>query len=164
MGSIFDRIRSWDIRIWAAIGASLLLIIGVMWTVPFTPDATNFTYETRRRDLASAKPMELDQVVVGQLVDGSDTDFYSIGPVQAAVHMDVHFANGSSKLIPAVRVYDTSQNIVVEKSHEYLQHPGANIDCTFLAESNRRYYVQILGQRNTSGPYTLAVTLRTLTP
>ena len=72
--------------------------------------------------------------------------------------MDVHFANGSPKLIPALRVYDTSQSIVVEKSREYLQHPGSNADCTFLAESNRIYYVQILGQRNTSGPYTLTVT------
>jgi hypothetical protein len=161
MSSIFDRIRSWDIRIWAGIGASILLILGVMWTVPFTPDATNFTYETRRRDLASARPIELDQVVEGQLVDGSDTDFYSIEPQKAAVRIDVHFVNGSPKLIPALRVYDTSQNIVIEKGHEYLQHPGANVDCTFLAESNRRYYVQILGQRNTSGPYNFTVTVRT---
>jgi hypothetical protein len=161
MSSIFDRIRSWDIRIWAAIGASLLLIIGVMWTVPFTPDATNFTYETKRRSLASAKPIELDQAVEGQLVDGSDTDFYTIGPVRAAVRMDVHFANGSPKLIPALRIYDSSQNIIVEKKQEYLQHPGSNADCTFLAESNRPYYVQVMGQRNTSGPYTLTVTVRT---
>jgi hypothetical protein len=160
MASIFDRIRSWDIRIWAAIGASFLLISGVMWTVPFTPDATNFTYETRRRDLASAKPIELDQVVEGQLVDGSDTDFYTIPPVKAAVRMDVHFANGSPKLIPALRIYDSSQNIVVEKKQEYVQHPGSDVDCTFLAESNRPYYVQVLGQRNTSGPYTLTVTVR----
>src|SRR5215831_20488334 len=150
MSSIFDRICAWDIRIWAAIGASLLLIVGVMWTVPFTPDATNFTYETRRRDLASAKPIELDQVVEGQLVDGSDTDFYSIGPVQAAVRMDVHFANGSPKLIPALRVYDTSQHVIIDKSQEYVKHPGADVDCTFLAETNRIYYLQVLGQRNTS--------------
>ena len=118
MASIFERIRSWDIRIWAAIGASLLLIVGVMWTVPFTPDATNFTYETRRRDLANARPIELDQAVNGQLVDGSDTDFYSVPPMQSSVRMDVHLANGSQKLIPAVRVYDTAQNIVVEKDKE----------------------------------------------
>ncbi len=161
MASIFERIRSWDIRIWAAIGASLLLIVGVMWTVPFTPDATNFTYETRRRDLANARPIELDQAVNGQLVDGSDTDFYSVPPMQSSVRMDVHLANGSQKLIPAVRVYDTAQNIVVEKSKENLQHPGSNIDCTFLADSNRTYYVQVSGQRNTSGPYTLTVTVRT---
>jgi len=162
MASIFDRIRSWDIRIWAAIGASILLIVGVTWTVPFTPDANNFTYESRRRGITSARPIELDQAISGQLVDGSDTDFYSIPPQKAGVRMDVHFVNGSPKLIPALRVFDTSQNIIVEKSHEYVQQPGANVDCTFLAESNRTYYVQVLGQRNTSGPYTLTVAVRTI--
>ena len=48
----------------------------------------------------------------------------------------------------------------VEKKQEFVQHPGSNVDCTFLAESNRPYYVQVLGQRNTSGPYTLTVTVR----
>jgi hypothetical protein len=159
--AIFDRIRSWDIRIWAAIGASILLIVGVMWTVPFTPDATNFTYETTRRGLSGARPIDVDQAVDGQLVDGSDTDFYKITPVKAAVRMDVHFANGSPKLIPALRIYDASQHVMMDKSQEYVKHPGADIDYTFLAESNRIYYVQILGQRNTSGPYTLTVSIRT---
>jgi hypothetical protein len=159
--AIFDRIRSWDIRIWAAIGASLLLIVGVMWTVPFTPDATNFTYETTRRGLSSARAIEVDQAVEGQLVDGSDTDFYKLAPLRAAVRMDVHFANGSPKLIPGLRIYDTSQHVMIDKSQEYVKHPGADVDYTFLAESDRTYYVQVLGQRNTSGPYRLTVSVRT---
>ena len=161
MVSWFERMRSWDIRIWASIGASLLLIAGVMWTVPFTPDATNFTFDTNRRDVASARNIELNQPVNGQLVDGSDTDFYRIAPRQSSVRLDVHLANGSPKLIPALRVYDTSKNLIVEKSKELLKTPGANLDCTFLASSNRTYYVQVFGQRNTSGLYTLNVSVRT---
>ena len=161
MVSWFERMRSWDIRIWASIGASLLLIAGVMWTVPFTPDATNFTFDTNRRDVASARNIELNQPVNGQLVDGSDTDFYRIAPLQSAVRLDVHMANGSPRLIPALRVYDTSKNLIVEKSKELLKTPGANLDCTFLASSNRTYYVQVFGQRNTSGLYTLNVSVRT---
>jgi hypothetical protein len=161
MVSWFERMRSWDIRIWASIGASLLLIAGVMWTVPFTPDATNFTFDTNRRDVATARPIELDQPVNGQLVDGSDTDFYRIPPLKSTVRLDVHMANSSPKLIPALRVYDTSKNLVVEKSKEYLKSPGANLDCTFLASSNRTYYVQVFGQRNTSGLYVLTVNART---
>ncbi|HLH31903.1 MAG TPA: hypothetical protein VKY31_11930 [Terriglobia bacterium] len=153
--------RTWDIRIWAAIGASVLLFAGVMWTIPFTPDAQNFTFDTTRRDVANARIIDLGQPVNGQLVDGSDTDFYRIAPRQSAVRMDVHMANGSPKLIPAVRVYDSTKNIVVEKSKEYLKTPGANLDCTFLAESNRTYYIQVFGQRNTTGPYTLTVNPRT---
>ena len=161
MVSWFERMRSWDIRIWASIGASLLLIAGVMWTVPFTPDATNFTFDTNRRDVASARNIELNQPVNGQLVDGSDTDFYRIAPLQSPVRLDVHMANGSPRLIPALRVYDASKNLVVEKSREYIKTPGANLDCTFLASSNRTYYVQVFGQRNTTGPYTLTVSVRT---
>jgi hypothetical protein len=161
MVSWFERMRSWDIRIWASIGASLLLIAGVMWTVPFTPDATNFTFDTSRRDVASARIIELNQPIQGQLVDGSDTDFYRIAPRQSSVRLDVHLANGSPKLIPALRVYDTSKNLIVEKSKELLKTPGANLDCTFLASSNRTYYVQVFGQRNTSGLYTLNVSVRT---
>jgi len=161
MVSWFERMRSWDIRIWAAIGASFLLIVGVMWTVPFTPDANNFTFDTNRRDVANAHIIELNQPVNGQLVDGSDTDFYRIAPLQSAVRLDVHMANGSPKLIPALRVYDTSKNLIIEKSKEYLKTPGANLDGTFLASSNRTYYLQVFGQRNTTGTYTLTVTVRT---
>ena len=161
MVSWFERMRSWDIRIWAAIGASLLLIVGVMWTVPFTPDANNFTFDTNRRDVANARIIELNQPVTGQLVDGSDTDFYRIAPLQSTVRLDVHMANGSPKLIPALRVYDTSKNLIIEKSKEYLKTPGANLDGTFLASSNRTYYLQVFGQRNTTGTYTLTVSVRT---
>ena len=160
MVSWFERMRSWDIRIWASIGASLLLIAGVMWTVPFTPDATNFTFDTTRRDVANARPLEFDQPVNGQLVDGSDTDFYKINPLQSSVRVDIHMANGSQKLIPYLRVYDSTKNLVLDKSKEYLKSPGANIDGTFLANSNRTYFIQILSQRNTSGPYSLTVTVR----
>jgi hypothetical protein len=161
MMSWFERMRSWDIRIWASIAASLLLIAGVMWTVPFTPEATNFTFDTSRRDIATARIIEFGQPVNGQLVDGSDTDYFRIAPLQSTVRLDVHLANGSPKLIPALRVYDSSKNLVVEKSKEYIKSPGANLDSTFLASSNRTYYLQILGQRNTSGLYTLTVTVRT---
>jgi hypothetical protein len=161
MASWFERVRSWDIRIWASIGASLLLIAGVMWTIPFTPDATNFTFDTTRRDVTNARMIEMGQPVNGQLVDGSDTDFYRIPPLQSSVQLDLHMANESPRLIPALRVYDSTKNLVIEKSKEYLKKPGANPDCSFLAQSDRTYYVQILSQRNTIGAYALTVSART---
>jgi hypothetical protein len=161
MASFIERLRSWDVRIWASIGASVLLIIGVMWTVPFTPDSNNFTFDTNRRDVSNARVIEIGEPITGQLTDGSDTDFYRIAPLPSSVRLDIHMMNRSPKFIPAVRVYDTTKNIVVEKSREYLKSPGADLECTFLAQSNTTYYVQILSQRNTSGPYTLTVTVRT---
>src|SRR5436189_2208094 len=106
-GTFYARIREVDVRIWAAGGASMLLIVGVMWTVPFTPDSNNFTFDTNRRDVANAQFIDLDTPVNGQLVDGSDTDFYRIATLKTSVRLDVHMMNGSQKLIPAVRVYDT---------------------------------------------------------
>src|SRR2546426_1042327 len=115
-GTWFERIKAVDIRIWAAIGASLLLIAGVMWIVPFTPDSSNFTFDTTRRSVAQAQFITMEEPVQGNLVDGSDTDFYRIGPAPSAVRLDVHMVNGSIKMIPSIRIYDSTKNLVVEKS------------------------------------------------
>ena len=158
--TFWERMRSADIRIWASIGAALLLIGGVMWIIPFTPASNNFTFDTARRDIAQARFIEIDIPVEGKIVDGSDADFYRIKPVPSSVRMDVHMANYSKALIPSIRIYDTSKNLVVEKSKEYARSPGADLDCTFLAQSNMTYYVEVMGQRNTIGPYTLTVSIR----
>jgi hypothetical protein len=159
-GTLFERFRAVDIRIWASIGASLMLIGGVMWIVPFTPSSTNFTFDTSRRDVAQALIMDMEKPVQGKIVDGSDTDFYRIRPSQSAVRLDVHMANGSKALIPSIRIYDTTKNLVVEKGKEYIKNPGKDLDCTFLAQSSMTYYVQVQSQRNTTGPYTLTVSIR----
>jgi hypothetical protein len=159
-GAFFERMRSIDIRIWASIGATLLLIGGVMWIIPFTPASDNFAFDTTRRDVSQARIIEMDTPVQESIVDGSDTDFYRIKPVSSAVRLDVHMANGSKTLIPAIRVYNTTKNLIVEKSRELIRTPGANVDCTFLAQSNMTYYLQVFSQRNTTGPYTLTVSVR----
>lgn len=158
--TLLERMRAVDIRVWASIGATLLLIGGVMWIIPFTPASDNFAFDTTRRDVAQARAIEMDQPIQDKIVDGSDTDFYRIPPVSSAVRMDLHLANGSTTLIPFIRVYDTTKNLLVEKGKEFLHTPGANLDCTFLARSNMAYYIQVFSQRNTTGPYTLTVTVR----
>jgi hypothetical protein len=156
----FERIRSIDVRILAAIAATLMLIIGVMWVVPTTPTSNSFTFDTERRDFSSARPVALAEPIEGAIVDGSDADYYRISPLPSAVRLDVHMTNGSTTLIPAVRIFDGAKNLVLERSKEYLRSPGANVDCSFPAQSNTTYYVQMFGQRNTNGPYTLTITPR----
>ena len=158
--TFFGRIRAMDVRLLAAIAAALMLIVGVMWIVPTTPNSNSFTFDTARRDFSSAKPIALAEDVQGTLVDGSDADFYRISPQPSAVRLDVHMKNGSKTLLPAIRVYDGTKNLVLEKSKEYLRSPGTDLDCSFLAQSNMTYYLHILSQRNTNGPYTLTVTVR----
>ena len=158
----FGRVRATDVRVLAAIAATLLLIIGVMWIVPTTPNSNNFTFDTARRGMEDARPIELATPVQGNIVDGSDADFYRIDPLSSSFRLDVHMTNGSEKLIPAVRIFDATRSLVEEKTVEYLRTPGVNVDCSFLAQSRMTYYVQVFSQRNTTGRYTLTVTMRHL--
>src|SRR5438067_9464136 len=156
----FTRILAMDVRILASIGATLLLIAGVMWIVPTTPNSNSFTFETARRGIANAHAIDVEKPVQNSIVDGSDSDFYRIDPVSSAVRLDVHMTNRSPRLIPGVRVFDATRSLVTEKAAEYVRSPGTNVDCSFLAQSNMTYYVQVFGQRNTTGPYTLTVAVR----
>jgi hypothetical protein len=149
-----------DARLLAAIGAVILLVGGVMWVVPRTPDSKSFTFDTARRGMSSARAIELSMPVEGKLVDGSDVDFYRIEPLHASYRLDVRMANASPNMIPALRIFDSTQNLVQEKTSEYLRQPGASIDASFLAQSNVAYFIQIFSQRNTTGSYMLTVTVR----
>src|SRR5262249_48540873 len=138
----FARIRALDVRLLAAIGATLLLVIGVMWVVPTTPNSNSFTFDTDRRNLSSARPIQFAQPIEGAIVDGSDADFYEVKPLQMQVRLDVHLSCGAANLIPALRVIDATKNVIQEKTTEYLLRPGADIDSSFLAQPNTTYYVQ----------------------
>jgi len=156
----FARIRALDVRLLAAIAATLLLVIGVMWVIPTTPNSNSFTFDTARRTISSARPVEFEKPVEGAIVDGSDSDFYEVKPVQNPAHLNVHMSCGAANLIPALRVFDGAKNVVQEKADEYVRRPGGDIDFSFLAQANMTYYIQVLSQRNTTGPYTLTVTVR----
>jgi hypothetical protein len=149
-----------DVRLVAAIGAAIMLIAGVMWVVPTTPNSKSFTFDTARRGMSSARSIELSTPGEGKLVDGSDVDFYRIEPLRAAYRLDVRMANASPNMIPALRIFDSTRNLVQEKTTEYLRQPGASIDASFLAQSNMAYFIQVFSQRNTTGSYILTVTMR----
>src|SRR5215475_4655260 len=106
----FARIRALDVRLIAAIAATLLLVIGVMWVVPTTPNSNSFTFDTARRSISNARPIEFGRPVEGAIVDGSDSDFYQVAPVQNPARLDVHMSCGASNLIPALVILDTSKN------------------------------------------------------
>ena len=156
----FDRIRSLDVRILAAIVATVLLVGGVMWVVPTTPNSQSFTFDSARRGIPNALPLELGKTMQGAIVDGSDQDFYRIEPLKSAYRLDVVMTSGSDKMIPALRVFDAAQNLIQDKTAEFLRRPGANINSSFLAQSNVTYYIQVFTQRNTTGPYSLTVSVR----
>ena len=159
-GSWLGRILELDVRLLAAVAATLMLVVGVMWVVPTTPNSKSFTFEKARRGMSDALPIEVGQSTEGRLVDGSDTDFYRINPLKTSFRLDVRMTTGSEKMIPGLRIFDSSRNLVQDQTEEFLRQPGADIDCSFLAQSNMTYYIQVFTQRNTIGPYTLSVAIR----
>src|SRR5262245_58728482 len=131
-----------------------------MWVVPTTPNSKSFTFENARRGMADARAIEVGGSIEGRIVDGSDVDFYRIDPLNTSFRLDVHMTTRSPKMIPALRIFDSSKNLVQDKTTEFLRQPGADIDCSFLAQSYMTYYVQVFTQRNTIGPYELSVAIR----
>jgi|SRR5579862_1275182 len=145
--SLFARIRKVDVRIIASAAAALLLIAGVMWTIPTTPESNDFTFDAARRTLSNARPLEINQPVQGQIVDGSDIDYYLIhtgpgGPLRVHVEVD------SGGMIPALDIYDANKKLLDEK---------LGPDDSLVARPNAAYYIQVSGQRSTTGDYTLTV-------
>jgi hypothetical protein len=158
-GTPFERIRALDVRLIAAVAATLMLILGVMWIVPTTPNSNSFTFDTNRRDISGARTIEYAKTASGSLVDGSDTDFYEVSPTPGSFRLDLHMT-ASDKLIPALRILDGARTLIQEKNVEYVRQPGATIDTSFSTRSNTAYYIQVFSQRNTTGSYTLTVTQR----
>lgn len=145
--SLFARIRNIDVRIIASAAAALLLIVGVMWTIPTTPESNEFTFDSARRSLSNAKPIKINQPIAGQIVDGSDIDYYQIRSSTNG-QLQIHVANDSGNLLTAIDVYDANKKLVGEK---------LDGDYSFVARTNVTYYIQVSGQRSTTGDYTLTV-------
>jgi hypothetical protein len=143
----FAHIGAIDVRLIAAVAAALLLIGGVMWTIPTTPESSSFTFDTARRDLSSARPIEINQPIPGEIVDGSDIDYYRISSA-AGGRLQVHVQIDSGTLVPALDIYDATKKIVEEK---------LGPDYSMVATPNTTYYIQVSGQRSTTGQYTLTV-------
>src|SRR2546428_9801539 len=143
----FAGIRTIDIRLIAAAGAAVLLIGGVMWTIPTTPDSNSFTFDLSRRDFSSARPLEINKPVQGRIVDGSDVDYYRFSS-RSGGRFQIHVRSDSGTLIPALDIYDATKKLIDEK---------LSADDSLVAQPNTVYYIQISGQRSTIGPYTLIV-------
>ena len=118
-----------------------------MWTIPTTPESNEFKFDSARRSLSNAKAIEINQPLPGHIVDGSDIDYYQIrsGP---GGRLHIHVRANSATLAPAIDVYDKNKKFVDEK---------LGTDCSFLAQPNTTYYVQVSGQRSTTGDYTLTI-------
>jgi hypothetical protein len=148
--SLVARVKNIDVRIIAAAAAALLLVVGVMWTIPTTPESNEFKFDSARRNLSNARPIEMNQAVLGQIVDGSDIDYYQVrsGP---GGRLHIHITANSATLAPAIDVYDANKKLVDEK---------LGPDYSFVAQPGTTYYIQVSGQRSTTGDYILTIDMK----
>src|SRR2546426_2276745 len=100
----FAGIRTIDIRLIAAAGAAVLLIGGVMWTIPTTPDSNSFTFDLPRRGFSGARAIEINKPDQGKLVDGNDIDYYRVRS-RPRGRFYIHVSTESAKLAPAPHIY-----------------------------------------------------------
>src|SRR2546422_3791923 len=103
----FAGIRTIDVRLIAAAGAAVLLIGGVMWTIPTTPDSNSFTFDAPRRDFSSARLVEIGKPIQGRIVDGSDIDYYRVSSGGTGGRVQIHVQNDSATFVPGLSVYDS---------------------------------------------------------
>jgi hypothetical protein len=125
------------------------LIVGVMWTVPTTPESNSFKFDAPRRDFSSARLVEPGKPIHGQIVDGSDIDYYRINGGATGGNVQIHVQNDSPTFLPGLSVYDSAKKLIEER-------PA--VDYSLAAQPNTTYYIQVWGQRSSTGEYTLTVT------
>ncbi len=80
-------------------------------------------------------------------MDGSDVDYYRFNSGSGG-SFQIHVRSESGRLIPALDIYNATKKLIDEKL-------GA--DDSLVAQPNTLYYIQVSGQRSTTGPYTLIV-------
>ena len=80
-------------------------------------------------------------------MDGSDIDYYRISSGPGG-RFYIHVRTESGTLAPALDIYDAAKKLIDEK---------LGPDDELVAQPNTIYYIQVSGQRNTTGQYTLTV-------
>ncbi len=151
------RLRRADVRLLAAIGAGLLLIVAIAVTLPKASDSDYLVFDPvpPGRDISHAKPIDLQKVIEANIVGGNDSDFYRVKSLAARGYLKVHISNASATLIPGVRIYAGDKKPIAEYS---LDHAGTPLDYAFPIQPDTTYYLQVWGANVTAGTYTLAVT------
>ena len=104
--------------------------------------------------IVNATKIALGEAMEANIMDGADTDFYSfVSSAAVTVNIDIH--NRSTTLIPAVATY--TPDMRNSGFGPDIRSPGENLHHTMKLEANQGYYIQVWGQANTDGAYTLTI-------
>ena len=124
-----------------------------LYTVKVTPLKRFDAYEPND-EVFNARPINLASAVEANIMDRTDTDYYSFEPARSGkVKVTIH--NRSATLIPALTTFTTDM-----RSSGFgpdVRAPGANLEHSFAVEAHKKYFIQVWSQADTSGDYTLTI-------
>ena len=111
------------------------------------------TYEPND-DIFNAPRITVGSTIVANIMDATDTDFYSfVSPRTGTVSIVI--SNRSTTLIPALSTF-----LPDKRSSGFgpdVRTPGLNLRHTIEVQENQIYFIQVWSQANTSGEYSLIV-------
>jgi tetratricopeptide (TPR) repeat protein len=124
-----------------------------LYTLKVTPLKAFDAYEPND-EVFNARAIELGKSIDANIMDKSDTDYYSFeapkaGKVKVAIH------NRSATLLPALTTFNPEMRSTGFGPD--VRTPGANLEHSFEVEANKKYFVQVWSQSNTAGEYSLTI-------
>jgi hypothetical protein len=124
-----------------------------LYTLKVTPLHTFDAYEPND-EIFTASPLQLGTTIDANIMDTQDTDYYSFEAQRSGkVTISVH--NRSQTLIPAVTTF--SPDMRSTGFGPDVHTPGGHLEHTIEVEINKKYFIQVWGQSNTAGDYSVKV-------
>ncbi len=103
-----------------------------------------------------ANPLNLDQPMEAEVKDVSDADYFTFTtPAPPRDRFEISIVNRSQTLAPHLRIFDSNQMLL--SSAKETHQPGESTKMLFSPEPNSTYFVNISGENDTVGAYTLRV-------
>jgi hypothetical protein len=106
--------------------------------------------------LRSANAVTVDQPLEAEIKDVTDVDYFSfVTPAPPRDRFEISIVNRSKTLAPHLRLFDSQELLMPlgSESHE----PGESSSLVFSPEPNSTFYLNIFGEKDSSGAYTLTV-------
>jgi hypothetical protein len=105
-------------------------------------------------DILNATRIALGQTIEANIMDASDTDFFSfVSPVDASLTIDI--GNRSATLIPGLSTFGPDLRHIGFGPD--VDAPGGNLKHVMKVAANQPYYVQVWSKNDTTGNYSLMV-------
>ena len=128
-------------------------------TPPAAPPVKGGAEKEPNNTIPQANVAEMGTTIVGEVTPADDVDFFRFQYRDAKKRRDkivVHLENRSTTLRPSLILHNEDKSIA--RNWDTANAPGANFEFSFLAESEKTYFVGVASYYNgTSGAYALSL-------